>query len=164
MTTLLPLLTFLAALGAGLNAGLFFIFSVCIMGAFARLPAEGGMAAMNAINVVIINPWFFAAFFGTAILSLVLAIAAFWQGGPGAMLAAVAGVIFLLGTVGVTMVFNVPLNDALAASKPASQEAAALWQRYLGTWTSWNHVRSLSSTIALGLFILAFARQVPSAG
>jgi hypothetical protein len=71
MAALFPWLIFSAVIGAGLNAGLFFIFSVCIMGALARLPAEQGIAAMQAINVVILNPLFLLVFMGTAVLSLV---------------------------------------------------------------------------------------------
>ncbi len=53
--------------------------------------------------------------------------------------------------------FNVPLNDALAAADPASAEATALWARYLNDWTLWNHVRTISSTAACGLFVAAIA-------
>ena len=51
----LYLLAFAAALGGGLMAGLFFAFSNSVMGALARLPAAQGVAAMNSINVVILN-------------------------------------------------------------------------------------------------------------
>jgi hypothetical protein len=69
-------LIFLAALGSGVMTGLYFAFSAFIMTAFGRLPAAGGIAAMNAINVAILNPLFFAVFFGTAAVSVVLAIVA----------------------------------------------------------------------------------------
>jgi uncharacterized membrane protein len=72
MEALLPALTVLAALGAGLVAGIFFAFSTFIMAALARLPAEGGIAAMQSINVAVLNPLFFLAFFGTAAIALVL--------------------------------------------------------------------------------------------
>jgi uncharacterized membrane protein len=58
--------TFMGVLGCGLMAGLFFAFSVSVMKALARLPSGAGMAAMQSINVAIINPVFLAAFFGTA--------------------------------------------------------------------------------------------------
>jgi uncharacterized membrane protein len=56
-------LTFLAALGGGLMTGLFFVFSAFMMTALARLPAGQGMAAMQSINVAILNPAFGATFF-----------------------------------------------------------------------------------------------------
>ncbi len=161
MASAFPILTFLSILAAALNAGLFFIFSVCIMAAFARLSPAEGAAAMNAINAVIQNPWFFSAFFGGALLSLVLAVFGFLQGGAGGLLAAAGGVVFLLAVIGVTIVFNVPLNEALAAAPAGSPEQAALWQRYLGVWTMWNHVRTVGSLAAVGFFALAFRQGVP---
>ncbi len=161
MASAFPILTFLAVLAAALNAGLFFIFSVCIMTALARLPPAEGAAAMNAIDAVIQNPWFFSAFFGAAFLSLVLAVLGFLLGGAGGAMAATGGIVFLLAVLGVTIVFNVPLNDALAAAPAGSAEQAALWQRYLDVWTMWNHVRTLGSLVAVGLFTLAFRQGVP---
>jgi uncharacterized membrane protein len=76
-------------------------------------------------------------------------------------MAATGGIVFLLAVLGVTIVFNVPLNDALAAAPAGSAEQAALWQRYLDVWTMWNHVRTLGSLVAVGLFTLAFRQGVP---
>lgn len=53
------------------------------------------------------------------------------------------------------MVFNVPLNNALAAADPTSPEGAGLWTRYLREWTAWNHLRTATGVAALGSFILA---------
>lgn len=156
MANLFPILTFLAILATALNAGLFFIFSVCIMAAFARLPPAEGAAAMNAINAVIQNPLFFSAFFGATLLSLVLAVLGYMQGGAAGLMAAAGGVIFLVAVFGMTVVFNVPLNDALAAAPAGSAEQATLWQRYLDVWVMWNHVRTLGSLAAVALLALAF--------
>lgn len=153
-----PYLVFAACVGAGLNAGLFFIFSVCVMGALGRLTPAEGIAAMNAINLVIQNPLFFLAFMGTALLSLAILTIAIFSGAAGSMLALAGALSFLVGTIGVTVVVNVPMNNALAAAAPASPEAAALWKTYLDSWTNWNHVRTLTSIAALVLFILSYAR------
>ncbi|RFZ89447.1 DUF1772 domain-containing protein [Shinella sp. WSJ-2] len=159
MASLFPILTFLAILATALNAGLFFIFSVCIMAAFARLSPAEGAAAMNAINAVIQNPLFFSAFFGATLLSLVLAVIGYMQGGAAGLMAAAGGVVFLVAVFGVTAVFNVPLNDALAAAPAGSAEQATLWQRYLDVWVMWNHVRTLGSLAAVALLALAFRQS-----
>ncbi|MCV9961625.1 DUF1772 domain-containing protein [Pararhizobium sp. BT-229] len=157
MAGLFPLLIFSAVIGAGINAGLFFIFSVCIMGALGRLPAEQGIAAMQSINVVILNPLFALAFFGTALLSLVLVAGGFMTGSPARFYMIAGGLLFLAGTIGVTVVFNVPMNNALEGLQPQSEEAARLWSStYLVDWVRWNHVRTLSSIGALGSFVMAF--------
>jgi uncharacterized membrane protein len=53
---LLFALTLVAALGCGLMAGVFFAFSAFVMKALARLPLAQGIAAMQSINVAVINP------------------------------------------------------------------------------------------------------------
>ncbi len=72
-------LTFVAAIGCGLVAGIFFAFSTFVMKALARIPSAGGIAAMQAINVVVINPWFMGAFFGTALACLVLVVSSLFR-------------------------------------------------------------------------------------
>ncbi|MDK1375023.1 MULTISPECIES: anthrone oxygenase family protein [unclassified Sinorhizobium] len=158
MVALIPALAFAAVIGSGLMAGLFFIFSVCIMQALSRLPPEQGIAAMNAINEVIQNPIFLSTFMGTALVGLILVASAFFSGGQGSWLLAAGGLAYVVGALLVTIVFNVPLNDALAA---ASGEAAQeIWQkRYLTDWVWWNHVRTFASIAALALFVLGFARS-----
>ncbi|MBA8880738.1 DUF1772 domain-containing protein [Phyllobacterium myrsinacearum] len=157
----LPILTLLAALGSGLMAGLFFAFSSFIMTALAKLPAEQGIAAMNSINVTIINFSFMLAFFGTAAICVVLGVVSILRWSDAGSLALLAGsVLFLVGTIIVTMVFNVPLNDALAAvTAPASAEGAGVWTTYLQDWLPWNHVRTVANFAALAAFIFAFAQQ-----
>ena len=85
MTTadqLLFTLTLVAALGCGLVAGVFFAFSVFVMKALSRLPSGEGIAAMQSINVVVFNPWFMGAFFGTAATCVVVVVTSLlkWSG------------------------------------------------------------------------------------
>jgi uncharacterized membrane protein len=153
-------LTVLSALGSGLVAGVFFAFSSFVMGALGRLAPGQGIAAMQSINVVVINPWFFAAFFGTAAACLVLAVFGFFNWGQPGVLCLLAGsALYLFGSILVTMAFNVPLNDALAAVQPESADGAALWTRYLSVWTAWNHVRTVGSLAAAASFIVAALRM-----
>jgi uncharacterized membrane protein len=149
-------LAFVAALGSGLIAGLFFAFSVSVMRALARLPENQGIAAMQAINVAILNPVFLVVFFGTAAASAISLIASLlaWQA-PRALWLLVAGVFYLLGSFLVTIWFNVPLNKALASVPAEGPEASRLWARYLSRWTAWNHVRTILSLAATAAFILA---------
>jgi len=149
-------LPFTAALGCGLMAGIFFAFSVFVMTALGRLPPGVGMAAMNAINAAILNPLFFTLFFGTAAVSLLSAIAAVvaWPV-PSAFYLIGGGMLYLVGSLLVTVRFNVPLNQALAAAEAESADGARLWSRYLAVWTAWNHVRTATSLAATGCFILA---------
>ena len=65
----------------------------------------------------------------------------------------------MLGMFGVTMMFNVPLNNAVGAIDPASPAAAPIWARYLRNWTFWNHVRTIACVVATALFIAAIASR-----
>jgi uncharacterized membrane protein len=160
MDSLVPILTLLAALGSGLIAGFFLAFSATVMWALERQPPAAGIAAMQAINVVVLNPIFLGIFFGTAILSLVLDIVALvlWsESGSGYLL--VGSLLYFVGTFLVTLLFNVPLNNRLAAVEAESAEGKAVWTHYLQVWTAWNHVRTVAPLAAMACFILAFAAQ-----
>jgi uncharacterized membrane protein len=152
----LYLLKLLAALGCGLIAGVFFAFSTFVMKALAQQPPAQGIAAMQSINVTVINPWFMTAFLGTSVVCLILVVSSLlrWQQ-PGAAYLLVSALLYLVGCFGVTMVFNVPLNDALANANPDTTEGVTLWTRYLTNWTFWNHVRAIAAFIAAALFTVA---------
>ena len=154
---MLDLATLVAAAGSALIGGSFFAFSTFVMGALGRLPPPQGIAAMQSINVVVINPWFMTTFLGTAVLCAAIAVASLmrWHD-PGAVYLLAGAVLYFAGTFLVTMVFNVPRNDALAKLTPASAEAASLWIAYLSTWTAWNHVRTIAALAAMVSFTIAF--------
>jgi uncharacterized membrane protein len=155
MSSVLYSLTIAAALGSGIVAGIFFGFSTFIMQGLGRIALPAGIAAMQAINITVINPLFFAAFFGTVLVTGVVVILALVQGQSAALLWLIAAAaLYIFGCVGVTMAFNVPLNNALAPLAPESAEAAQLWARYLVDWTWWNSVRTVASALATIAFIL----------
>lgn len=150
---LLFTLTLVSALGCGLIAGAFFAFSSFVMKALSRLPGSEGMAAMQSINVVVLNPVFLGVFVGTAALCAAGLVCSFlrWHE-PGAIYLLAGSLLYLLGTFMVTMAFNVPLNDALAAVPPAATGAKDLWASYLVRWTAWNHVRTIAALAAAASF------------
>jgi uncharacterized membrane protein len=139
------LLTFTAMILSVLVAGVFFAFSNFIMPAFGRIRAEYGVAL-----------------FGTALLSVLLAIGAVMGlGQPAQIIIVLAALIYVAGCTGVTMVCNVPLNNALAAVQPGVPDTAGVWTRYLSDWTFWNHVRTAASAIAGILFGIALLYWPP---
>ena len=157
MKEFMEILTFAAVLGSGLVAGVFFAFSTFIMRALGQLPANQGIAAMKAINVTVINPWFFLAFLGTGAVCLAVAFLAFGSAAGTHRAYLLAGcALYLFGCLLVTVAFNVPLNDQLASANPDSSGVAALWANYLSRWTFWNHVRTAASLAAAGFFTMAF--------
>jgi uncharacterized membrane protein len=151
-------MTLIAALGCGLIAGAFFAFSAFVMKALARLPHGEGIAAMQSINVVVLNPLFLGVFVGTAIVCVLGLIDSLvrWQT-PGAAYVLAGSALYLVGTFLVTRVFNVPLNDALALSAPSDPSSAAIWASYVSSWTAWNHVRTAAALAAAASFSIALA-------
>lgn len=153
-------MTLCALVGCGLMAGLFFVFSVSVMRALAQLPPEQGMAAMQAINVSIVNPVFLVVFLGTPVAcAWVLVSAVIQRHAPGAWYLIGGSVCYLVGALLVTALVNVPMNNALAAANPTNPDSARLWATYLTNWTIWNHVRTVASLVATILLSLAFSRS-----
>lgn len=148
-------LLYAAAVSTGLVAGLFFAFSTFIMTSLEETPHPGGMAAMQAINRVILQSLFMPLFFGSTLIALVLAGLAVLNGdGASAGLTVVAAALYVLGMFGVTAAFNVPLNNRLDQSALDTEDGAALWRHYLRVWTRWNHVRTLASALSCLLFTI----------
>jgi uncharacterized membrane protein len=155
------ILNFFAILGTGIIAGVFLAFSSFIMLAFSRLPQAAGMSAMQMINIAVINPLFMSILFGTALICLMLAIAA-WQTGSGAnIIFTLSGAaIYVVGAFGITVAFNVPLNENLAIADAMNPSNAKLWTDYLQSWTFWNTVRGLAAIASCAALIRAISIQV----
>lgn len=147
----------LLALGSGLVTGGLFAFSSFIMHALGQTPQ--GASAMQSINIVIMRSSFIALFLALAPAGLTIVVLALlnWQS-PASPWLLVGGLLYLVGVFGVTMLFNVPLNDRLAAAKPETLEA--VWRTYLHAWSLWNTVRTVMGAASSLSFIVAFSKTV----
>lgn len=156
MTQFTTYLLWFSAIGCGLLAGVFFAFSAFIMTALGRIEGLHAISAMNSINSTILRSWFMPLFFGTTLTATILAIVAVLNlDKPGAAAMLAGGLFYIAGMFLCTIFFNVPLNNALASTDRASAAGAVLWSRYLTKLTMWNHVRTISSTVACALYISA---------
>jgi uncharacterized membrane protein len=156
MSEVLYAATLATALGCGLVAGVFFAFSTFVMPALKRLTPAHGIAAMQSINKLAVTPVFMTALFGTAAacLGLVAWAVISWGERPAALVLA-GGALYLVGTIGVTIACNVPLNDRLATLHPQDADAAGRWDEYVTRWTAWNHVRTVAALAAAALLTVA---------
>lgn len=158
-SNLYPFVVLVAAVGSGLMAGLFFVFSNFGMKALGSLPPQHGIAAMQSINVTIINPVFLIAFMGTAFCSGFAGIVGILQWSEAGMPWAVLGaVLYLGGGLAVTARFNVPLNNKLAAIDSSGPQSVEVWHDYLARWVPWNHVRTVATLSASVSFTIALAQ------
>jgi uncharacterized membrane protein len=154
---LVLILSYAAALGAAAVGGLFYAFSTFTMRGLDRTDPAEAITAMRGINAEAqANAPFLVMFLGSALLALAVGIVAALQlGRPGSvylLAGAACAVLALIITIG----FNIPLNDHLAAVDPAGlnpAEGAREWAAYYRPWTAWNHARSVVSLVGAALLL-----------
>lgn len=150
---------FLAAFCTALMAGLFYSYSCSVNQGLAKLPDAQYLLAMQNINRAILNPVFFAAFFGTLVL---LPLSAYLSHASPAglrfwLLVAAAGV-YAIGLFGITAFGNVPLNEMLDKFDIASAtqpDITAMREQFEGPWNRWHLVRTIAVVFSLALVLAA---------
>ncbi|WP_202796589.1 anthrone oxygenase family protein [Hylemonella gracilis] len=147
-------MTTASVIASALVGGVFFAFSVFVMRALASMPPAQGILAMQRINIAVIHPLFLGVFLGTAPLLAVSTYLARSKPHADPWLLA-AFLVYGVGSVVVTLAFNVPRNNRLAALGAATSEAEAYWPVYLREWLFWNHVRCIASITAAVLAMRA---------
>jgi uncharacterized membrane protein len=156
MVTIILILT---ALAAALIAGLFYAYCCSVSPGLGRLNDAGYLAAMQSINLAILNPLFFASFLGTLILLPVSTWLHYNHPMPGCFwLLLLATLLYIAGVIGVTALVNVPLNNTLArfniqAASPA--EIALQRAAFEAKWNTFNAVRAIASAGTLLLVLIA---------
>jgi uncharacterized membrane protein len=139
-----------AVTGAGVVTGLLFAFSNFVMRALSNLPNEYGMLAMQRVNETIINPIFLAFFFGTPVFCILIAIKAVQHlDVSGSLFLLIGAFAYLIGPFGITMLFNVPLNNKLA--KAETSLANEVWPEYQNRWQMWNHIRTYIGVASIAM-------------
>ena len=155
MSSIVFIIMQLAILAFALVSGVFLAFSDFIMRSLAYTSGVGGVDAMQVINREVFRWIFMALFIGMAPLSLLIAAyGGFFVGsGPGTLMIA-AGLIYFIGCFGVTVCFNVPMNEALAGMEATSDETIEYWtSTYLPRWTFWNTIRTIASGLSAALLL-----------
>lgn len=140
----------IALLGAGLVTGLLFAFSNFVLQSLGDLPDNEGMYAMQRINERIINPLFLLLFLGTPVLCTAIAVSMLYTlGDSGALLKLAGAIFYMAGPFSITVLFNVPLNNRLAAADLS--DAGEVWPSYQAQWQRWNHRRTFLGAVAIVL-------------
>ena len=143
-------------LAYALVAGVFLAFSDFIMRSLAITSGSGGVEAMQAINREVFRWIFMTLFLGMAAGSVAIAVYSWFViDGPAGTLLFAAALVYLIGCFGVTIFFNVPMNEALADMSSQSEAAREYWhQTYIPRWTFWNSIRTTASAVSAGLLLL----------
>lgn len=145
-------LRIIAPLSLGVMAGFFFAFSNPVMMAFQELQADIFIPAFNGINNSVRNGVFFTAFF--APLPVLLAAATVDRNSRLLWLSAL--IIYTVVVIQTRMV-NVPINEFF---KTVATEVPVDWQELRERWALSNLLRTLLTTTAFFLALLAATRQV----
>ncbi len=161
MSTLLRVVTVADAVGAACVGGVFFAFSGFVMPALGRLSTRDAVTTMQSINVTAVRPPLMIALFGTAVCCVVVCVEALRADiDDSRRILLLSGVVlYLVGSVGLTIAYNEPLNDELAIADPSAADTIAQWQHYLTGWTRANTVRAAASLAAAGCFVTALLRS-----
>lgn len=134
-----------ATLTNGLMAGLFAAFSYAVMPGLARTPDAVFVAAMQRVNVAILNPVFGLCFGGALVFSV---LAAVLHRGDRTLPWILAGLALYVATLLVTFAVNVPLNDRLNAA--GDVDLAAARAAFETAWVRWNALRAVLCTAGFG--------------
>ncbi|MEL6691106.1 MAG: anthrone oxygenase family protein, partial [Pseudomonadota bacterium] len=118
---------------------------------------HGGVEAMQVINREVFRWVFMAHFLGMAAMSVVVtAYGALGMAGPAGSLITVSGLVYLVGCFGVTVFFNVPMNEALAGMDLSADTTRDYWTKtYVPRWTFWNSVRTVACAVSAALLLFA---------
>jgi uncharacterized membrane protein len=160
MDTLRALSLLAATLTMGLVTGAFALYAHAVMPGLKTTDDRTFVAAFGAIDRAIINPWFMLTGFLGA-LAFTAAATALQLGRDPLPFVAAALVAYAVVVV-ITLVVNVPLNDALKAAGDADATATrAAFDE--GRWAALNLVRvvlSAGAFVALAWALVEHGRSV----
>lgn len=161
MSAILLLLQF-CVLAYAVIGGVFLAFSDFLMRSLGRTSGVGGVEAMQVINREVFRWIFMTLFLGMAGISALIAVHAGMNlNAPGHPLILLAALSYLLGCFGVTVLCNVPLNEALARMDLTAPETRAYWKDvYLPRWTFWNSLRTAACGASAALLLFGLLSMV----
>jgi len=154
---------FLSVVLTGLSAGLFYAWVVSVIPGTKKITDQSYLETMQSINREILNTGFFVIFFGSIII-LIIATYLQYRVSTGSIFyyTLAATLIYGIGTIGVTMLGNVPLNnvlDALDLSSFSKEDFANARLAYEDRWNQLNFIRMISSLSSFVLILVALAKS-----
>jgi uncharacterized membrane protein len=140
---------------AGLITGLFYCWSISVTPGLALLPDREYLLAFQQLNRAILNPLVLVAFMGLLFLLPITTgmhfhrppSAAFW-------LLLGASLIYIGGVISITMLGNVPMNDALDAFNIDAATPAQLSAKRLAFEARWNFLNNIRTVCCILSFVL----------
>jgi len=147
----------------GLSAGLFYAWSVSVIPGTQKVDTLSYLNTMQSINREILNPAFFLVFFGSLITLICSTYLTYNESTKGFWLLFIATLTYIVGTVGVTGLGNVPLNNELEAlniTKLSTKEITEFRDYYELRWNKLHTYRMLFSVLSFIMTLLALNIQL----
>ncbi|MBL1215470.1 MAG: DUF1772 domain-containing protein [Ignavibacteriae bacterium] len=160
--SLKTIVLFGAVILTGLSAGFFYAWSVSVIQGTKRVDASTYLETMQSVNRAILNPAFFLIFFGSLILLIIGSIYQFDTGNLSFWFMLMASLLYLIGTVVVTGLGNVPLNnqlDALNLNKISSNKILEFRKYYESKWNRLHLIRTIFAVFSFLLSVAALFTQ-----
>ncbi len=149
----------LAIITTALSAGLFYAWTISVIPGLKSIPHRSYLEAMQSINRAILNPGFFIIFFGSMVLLIMSAYLQYKVSASITFWLIVIAIIFYgIGTLGVTIFGNVPMNESLDLinlGKLSADELKLTRISYEGKWNQFNTIRTVFSVLAFTAILLA---------
>jgi len=149
---------FLAILLTGLSSGLYYAWEFSVIPGTKRISNSSYLETMQSINRAILNPGFFAIFFGSLLL---LAISTYLHYKAGISysfwMIFLAMITYLIGTIGVTVFGNVPLNEAMDAinlSDLSVEQLKTTRASYEVKWNIYHKIRTLCAVVSFATLLI----------
>jgi uncharacterized membrane protein len=150
----------IASLSTGMMAGIFFTWTNAVKPGIGKLNDMGYLSAFQSMNRLILNLTFIVIFFAPVILIPLTTVLhynilpeyKFW-------ILLASTFLYWIGTFGVTIRGNIPLNDLLDKTNLeniSTEQAKSLRQSIENKWNRFNFIRTLTSIVAFTLLLLAF--------
>lgn len=140
----------------GLSAGLFYAWMVSVIPGTRKVVDMTYLESMQSINREILNPAFFLIFIGSPLFLTISTIQQFSSGTSFWLLLA-ATVTYLIGTFGVTVFGNVPLNDALDIldlAQMGNKKIIEFRNTYEQQWNRLHLIRTVFAVLSFMLSVL----------
>lgn len=158
-------ITVLTILATGLSAGLFYGWAFSVIPGTRRISDRSYVESMQSINRAILNPAFFIVFFGPVFLLLVSSYLEFAKAVDASFwLMLFAAIVYLAGTLGITVLGNVPLNKALDSvpiNNRSMEESSQARRSFEGPWNRLHMIRTIFSVVSFVLLLIAALQGTP---
>ena len=141
---------FASILLTGLSAGLFFAWQVSVIPGTKRVQDSVYIETMQKINRAIINPPFMVIFLGPLFVQII-SFLLYWNTSKTLWLILGATILYGIGTVIVTGLGNVPLNDkldTLSLNDLSEKQMASERQYYEARWNRLHTIRTMFAVLS----------------